>query len=85
MQPSNNKIELGYLTPVSNEPVEKIHYLAHRGVENEASSTTPLRIVFDCSAKANASSPSLNDCLETGPKLYPTFFHSWREPDLKSI
>ena len=70
----NEQIELGYLTPVSNEPVKNIHYLAHHGVENEASSTTPLRIVFDCSARANASSPSLNDCLETGPKLLPHIF-----------
>ena len=42
----------------------KIHYLAHFGVRRE-SDTTPLRIVYDCSAGRT----SLNDCLITGPSL----------------
>ncbi|XP_070550018.1 uncharacterized protein [Ptychodera flava] len=33
-----------------------------------------MRIVFDCSARANVRSPSLNDCLETGPPLQPLLF-----------
>ncbi|XP_074661993.1 uncharacterized protein LOC141914638 [Tubulanus polymorphus] len=43
------------------------HYLPHRGVKKD-STTTPLRIVFDCSCRVG-SEPSLNDCLETGPPL----------------
>ena len=31
--------------------------------------TTPLRIVFNTSAKAKSSDQSLNDALETGPSL----------------
>ncbi|XP_069184569.1 uncharacterized protein [Procambarus clarkii] len=30
---------------------------------------TPIRIVFNCSAKIKADSVSLNDCLQTGPSL----------------
>ncbi|XP_070550021.1 uncharacterized protein [Ptychodera flava] len=33
-----------------------------------------MRIVYDCSARANVRSPSLNDCLETGPPLQPLLF-----------
>ena len=42
--------------------------MAHHGVKRDIR-TTPVRIVFDCSAKRDASSPSLNDCLWTGPTL----------------
>ena len=33
-----------------------------------------MRIVYDCFAKTNAKSPSLNDCLKTGPPLQPLLF-----------
>ena len=41
-----------------------IHFLPHHGVKRD-SATTPLRVVFNCSA----GRPSLNDCLNTGPCL----------------
>ena len=34
--------------------------------------TTKLRIVFDASSKATSESPSLNDCLYSGPALTPS-------------
>ena len=33
-----------------------------------------MRIVYDCSTRANPQSPFLNDCLETGPPLQPLLF-----------
>lgn len=62
----------GFIEEVKGEEINKtsgVHYLPHHGVKKD-SVTTPLRIVFDCSAKVPGS-PSLNDCLETGPSLVP--------------
>nr|XP_045585855.1 uncharacterized protein LOC123747689 [Procambarus clarkii] len=44
------------------------HYLPHHAVLKD-SAITPIRIVFNCSAKLKADSMSLNDCLQTGPSL----------------
>ena len=44
------------------------HYLPHKPVIKSNSTTTPIRPVFDASAKG-AKSLSLNDCLEKGPNL----------------
>ena len=48
------------------ESSNKIHYIPHHGVAKD-SSTTPIRIVYDCSCRENANKPSLNDCLKTVP------------------
>ena len=47
---------------------DKCHYLPHHAILKD-SSTTPLRVVFDCSCKPNDRQPSLNNCLTTGPTL----------------
>ena len=44
----------------------RAHYIPHHPVRKE-SSTTPIRIVYDCSCKQSCGSPSLNDCLHAGP------------------
>ena len=44
-------------------------HIPHKPVVREAAKSTKMRIVFDASAKAERTSPSLNDCLETGPPL----------------
>ncbi|GBN27315.1 hypothetical protein AVEN_190516-1 [Araneus ventricosus] len=44
------------------------NYLPHRPVIKESSSTTPIRPVFDASAKFQGH-PSLNQCLQCGPNL----------------
>ena len=49
---------------------ERCHYLAHHAVKKE-SHTTPIRVVFDCSAKTSPELPSLNDCLYSGPAMVP--------------
>ena len=50
------------------QPHDQCHYLPHHAVHKD-SVTTPVRIVFNCSSRANKISPSLNDCLMTGPPL----------------
>ena len=57
----------GFIERVGNNPTSKaVHYIPHHPVRKE-SSTTPVRIVYDCSCKQSADSPSLNDCLNPGP------------------
>ena len=43
-----------------------VHYIPHHPVRKE-SSTTPIRIVYDCSCRQSQGQPSLNDCLMVGP------------------
>ncbi|XP_052273445.1 uncharacterized protein LOC127873583 [Dreissena polymorpha] len=52
--------------PLGQESAEQVHYIHHHPVKKE-SSTTPLRIVYDCSCRQSRDSPSLNDCLESTP------------------
>ena len=53
---------------------EAIHYIPHHPVIRDQAESTKMRIVYDCSAKANSQVPSLNDCLEVGPPLQPMIF-----------
>ena len=57
------------IVEVSSDPVGREFYIPHKPVIREAAESTKLRIVFDGSARSNEKSPSLNDCLETGPPL----------------
>ncbi|VDI06416.1 Hypothetical predicted protein [Mytilus galloprovincialis] len=50
-----------------DEP-QRIHYIPHHPVKKD-STTTPIRIVYDCSCKKNTKSPSLNDCLHSYPPI----------------
>jgi len=69
------QIESGIMEPVPPRPTgEGVHYIPHQAVVREHAETTKMRIVCDCSSRANAQSPSLNDCLETGPPLQPLLF-----------
>ena len=43
----------------------RVHYIPHQAVWKD-SDTTPVRVVFDCSAELSKSSPSLNECLLKG-------------------
>ena len=57
----------GFIEKVEdNSRKANIHYIPHHPVKKE-SSTTPIRIVYDCSCKQTSDSPSLNECLHSGP------------------
>ena len=62
-----DQLEQKFIEVVLNAKVqEATHYIPHHAVLKN-SSTTPLRIVYNCSAKASKDVPSLNDCLMKGP------------------
>ena len=63
------QLKEGIVERVVEEPHERVFYIPHKPVKRETSTTTKLRIVFDASAKPSEESPSLNECLETGPPL----------------
>ena len=48
----------GFIERVADKYCDNSHYLAHHGVKRE-SRTTPVRIVFDCSAKRDVKSPTM--------------------------
>lgn len=69
------QLESGIIERVSNSDRDEpgnIHYLPHQAVIRNDALTTKLRIVFDASAKTRLDSPSLNDCMYTGPALSHT-------------
>ena len=59
----------GVVEDADSTPVGREFYLPHKAVIRENAQTTKKRIVYGASSKANEASPSLNDCLETGPPL----------------
>ncbi|XP_055932093.1 uncharacterized protein LOC129962372 [Argiope bruennichi] len=71
----------------TNEMNSYGNYLPHRAVIKLSSSTTPIRPVFDASARL-ANYPSLNQCLECGPnliELIPNILIRFREGQLGVI
>ncbi|XP_074657129.1 uncharacterized protein LOC141910297 [Tubulanus polymorphus] len=65
-----DQLSRGFIEPVEIPSVSSTreHYIPHHPVFRQ-SSTTPIRIVFDCSCRQSKSSVSLNDCLEAGSPL----------------
>ena len=57
----------GFIERVDNHSTSHsgVHYIPHHAVEKD-STTTPIRIILDCSCRESANSPCLNDCLITG-------------------
>ena len=57
----------GFIEKVeSTDQPANVHYLPHHPVKKE-STTTPIRIVYDCSSRQSKEHASLNDCLLVGP------------------
>ena len=58
----------GFIEKVTDpKPNKNVHYIPHHPVR-KASSTTPIRIVYNCSCR-RSTQPSLNDCLEMSPSF----------------
>jgi hypothetical protein len=69
------QLTTGVIEHVPESPSGNIvHYVPNQPVIREKAESTKMRIVYDCSSKANDKVPSLNDCLETGPSLQPLLF-----------
>lgn len=63
------QLQLGFIEEVDNSVVgPATHYLPHHVVAKQ-SSTTPLHVVYNCSAKSSKTFASFNDCVMTGPSL----------------
>ena len=65
------QLNLGFIEKVQNLDHHEgvLHYMPHFPVFKSDSATTKMRILYDASARMSPKSPSLNDCLHTGPNL----------------
>ena len=59
----------GIIEEAEMPATQREFYIPHKAVVRESAETTKMRIVYDASARAYDSAPSLNDCLEVGPPL----------------
>ena len=59
----------GIFEKAAKEVKETEFYIPHKPAVREEVESTKMRIVYDASAKSILSSPSLNECLQTGPPL----------------
>nr|XP_006824436.1 PREDICTED: uncharacterized protein LOC102809361 [Saccoglossus kowalevskii] len=64
----SDQLNHGFIEEVTNDNISVGHYLPHRSVKRN-SATTPIHVVYDCSAATGNEQPSLNDCLIIGPPL----------------
>nr|XP_045586626.1 uncharacterized protein LOC123748487 [Procambarus clarkii] len=62
-----------FIEVVTNDDPKEGHHLPHHPVLKK-SAITPIKIVFNCSARTTQNSVSLNDCLQTGPSLTQRIF-----------
>ncbi|XP_074658424.1 uncharacterized protein LOC141911298 [Tubulanus polymorphus] len=63
-----DQLSRDFIERVHDDDETRGHYLPHHSVKKD-SKTTPIRIVYDCSCRQSGVDPSINDCLETGPRL----------------
>lgn len=63
------QLQEGVIEEAEMPASEREFYIPHKAVLRESAETTKMRIVYDASARAYDSAPSLNDCLEVGPPL----------------
>ena len=71
----NQQLSAGVVENAPEIPTgDRVYYMPHKPVVRQNATTTKVRMVFDASAKPNATSDSINDCMFTGPSLQP---HLW--------
>ena len=71
----NQQLSAGVVENAPEIPTgDRVYYMPHKPVARQNATTTKVRMVFDASAKPNATSDSINDCMFTGPPLQP---HLW--------
>ncbi|XP_060568771.1 uncharacterized protein LOC132727352 [Ruditapes philippinarum] len=61
----------GFIERVQEKEIQTkkpIHYIPHHPIKKN-SSTTPIRIVYDCSCRKTSHHASLNDCLQSTPPV----------------
>ena len=69
-------VQLGHMSPLCEADVRKESpnfYMPHHAVLKETSSTTKLRVIFNCSEKSS-NGVSLNDILMIGPNVQDDLF-----------
>ena len=64
-----DQLAQGIVEPAKDEAKGKEFYIPPKAVVRKSAETTKMRIVYDASARASGQTPSLNECLETGPPL----------------
>ncbi|XP_071153539.1 uncharacterized protein [Mytilus edulis] len=64
-------------TTNETDETSKIHYIPHHAVRKD-STTTPIRVVYDCSCKATPESPSLNDYFVGDEPLTSEITTEWK-------
>ena len=61
-----DQLKRGFIEQVKVSHIpEECHFIPHHPIKKD-STTTPLRIVYDCSCRQSPTQPSLNDCLQVG-------------------
>ena len=63
----SDQLSRGFIERVQpTQPSNGVLYIPHHPVKKD-STTTPIRIVYNCSCRQSKTHPSLNDCLVVGP------------------
>ena len=63
------QLQQGIIEAAPEVPMGNGFYIPHKAVVKKEAESTKVRIVYDASAREDATKPSLNDCLHPGPPL----------------
>ena len=62
-----DQVKCGFIKQVNASCIpQDCYFIPHHPLKKD-STTTPLRIIYDCSCRQSPTQPSLNDCLQAGP------------------